>query len=128
MLHPDTRAFCTPWFSGPDSCPHIWVNSSQGVIHGFYSARFKRRDDHVSLYFVAVDEPYRGKGIGSYLIRHLKQRLFASGRHDCILLKCKSSNEGAMRFWLRHDFQAQVTDGTNVLMKFTKVERRSHRR
>jgi ribosomal protein S18 acetylase RimI-like enzyme len=68
-----TKAFSNMIFSGDDCYAdgRIRVAVSKGKIVGFTCFRHRKRNPATVLYFIGVDEQYRGKGIGQQLIRDL---------------------------------------------------------
>jgi GNAT superfamily N-acetyltransferase len=88
------------WFARRVNEKEVWVYDD-GEIRGFAAIDAEELDD---LY---IDPPSIGRGIGSALLDHAKQR-----RPDGFTLWCFQANERARRFYEKHGFEAiELTDG-----------------
>jgi ribosomal protein S18 acetylase RimI-like enzyme len=104
--HPDTNSFLIPWYSGEDVIKngHIWVAEIDNRVVGFYSARFGKMVDHISLYYIVVSPAYRRHGIGQIMLNHLKSRALESTKHNQIKAKVNRENEAAWNFFMKNGF------------------------
>ena len=100
------------WTGGAD---RIFVADSGGVV-GFLSVEVHReREDYAYLDDFSVTEAYRGRGIGTALIRAAEEyaRELALG---AVLLHAEKTNEAARRFYAREGFTVFRDDGTRLLL------------
>lgn len=78
-----------------------------GHVVGFVRYHHRVRDTLTTLYDICVDESLRGRGIGSRMIRHLKDDCRMRGR-TAIGLKCPAGSR-ANEFYAAHGFSLVTT-------------------
>ncbi len=80
------------------------VEDASGKAVGYLWCEVNREKRRAFLYFVAVEEPERGKGMGEAALRRLEGQLKAEGIRS-LGLHVFSHNTGALRLYERLGFQ-----------------------
>lgn len=86
-----TRDFSNHMFSNEEAYKKKWItviHDENAKIIAFMCVRHKTRQPATSLYFIGVDEAYKGLGLGTKLIEHLKDEC----PHNCIQLNVMKDN------------------------------------
>jgi len=85
----------------------LLVALMEGRVVGFVRYHHRRRDTHTTLYDICVDEPLRGRGVGSRMFHCLKDECRTLGR-TVIGLKCPAGAR-ANAFYVRQRFSLVAT-------------------
>lgn len=94
-------------FSSPAAYEKGWIQVAevQGKIVGFYCIREKVRSPETVLYFIGIDQEYKGFGTGKKLINHIIENT----RHSRLALNVHKNNIEAQEFYERLGFQVAGT-------------------
>lgn len=84
---------------------HLITVSEEDVLMGYLMFRMTDRNSKVVIVHLAVDEPYRGKGVSTRLLNTLRE--WAHGRGTIgIVLNCRKDYKNASAMWQRYGFIA----------------------
>eukprot|EP00756_Hemistasia_phaeocysticola_P009555 Hpha_TRINITY_DN14916_c0_g1::TRINITY_DN14916_c0_g1_i2::g.143052::m.143052/K20793/NAA50, NAT5; N-alpha-acetyltransferase 50 len=89
--------------------PYSWLAHFMDVLVGDISCRKEpnqgRPGDRLYIMTFGVLEPYRGKGIGSHLLRQVMKDVYNSQKVNTIALHVQTTNERAQKFYSSFGFQ-----------------------
>ncbi len=77
-----------------------------GKVVGYAVATLERVADSAQLLNLAVDRKFRGKGIGSLLLREIIKRVREDGASK-LFLQVRVSNSQAIKLYLNFNFQIE---------------------
>lgn len=115
-----TSGFGNILYSGPRAYESGWIVKAVAPgdeLAGAYCVRQCTRKPQTTLYFITVDEAYRGSGIADELMLHMMH----NSPHGRIVLGVLLENERARAFYRRHKFveTGPCYDGKGVTMEWT---------
>lgn len=87
-----------------DNC--IIAASENGALMGYLMFRQTHRLSRIAIVHLAVDEPYRGKGVHIELLNALRER-FQDGSVRGIVLNCRDDYVKASAMWANYGFVAK---------------------
>jgi ribosomal protein S18 acetylase RimI-like enzyme len=101
------RVLRAPWNQPPgserdnqeDQSLHSMVRNSSGAVVAVGRLHFLPPAKG-QIRYMAVDEAFAGRGLGSMILRDLEQRASAAGVHRIVL----SARKGAVPFYLKHQY------------------------
>lgn len=99
---PSTRAFGDYRFSSREAYAKGWIRVAEfhGIVVGLACVRHKKRPPETKMYFLVVNPQLRNNGIGSALLKDIKEQS-PTGR---IVLDVNQDDESAVRFYMTRGF------------------------
>lgn len=132
ILEIERECFPNPWAKiffdiAHSSYPRgFLVADVNGKVVGYAVTTLERVAGSAQLLNLAVDRRYRGRGIGSSLLREIIKRVRTDGASK-IYLQVRVSNSKAIRLYLNFNFQieciihAYYTDGEDAYLMSKKL-------
>lgn len=80
---------------------HVWLREDEGFPTGFVTEKLKSNVLEIGL--IAVDQKYRGLGIGSILLKQVEHNAFSKKAHF-VEVATQKANKGACSFYERNGY------------------------
>lgn len=89
-----------------------------GVV-SYVPSRFEFRPVDAFILLLMIIPPYRRKGIGAEVVKHIEKEILAHGRVRSIKCGVQVNNPDAIKFWEKHGYQ--ITGGPELRPDKTTV-------